>query len=189
MGALDMGLAEAELKPLVDAWREANPNIVGLWADVEEAATQAITTRAKINLHSLSFAVRSGILFITLPSGRQLAYVQPSLGENRWGGTSINHWGVGTGKKWQKLETYGGKLVENIVQATARDLLTHSLKVLDAAGHRVVMHVHDEAVIEEPCTSSATVGNICELMTTPPAWASGLPLDADGYECSFYKKD
>lgn len=189
MGALDMGLQEAELKPLVDAWREANPNIVELWADVEEAAIRAITTRTKIDLHCLSFAVRSGILFVTLPSGRSLAYVQPSLGENRWGGTSINYWGVGANKKWQKLETYGGKLVENIVQAIARDLLTHSLKVLDDAGHRVVMHVHDEAVIEEACAYSATVESVCQLMSTPPAWADGLPLDADGYECAFYKKD
>ena len=189
MGALEMGLQEEELKPLVDAWRASNPNIVGLWADVEEAAIQAITTRSSITLRNLTFAVRSGILFITLPSGRQLAYVQPSLGENRWGGTSINYWGVGTGKKWQKLETYGGKLVENIVQAIARDLLTHSLYVLDNAGHKIVMHVHDEAVIEEPLTSSATVEGICHLMATPPAWAVGLPLDADGYECAFYKKD
>ena len=189
MGALDMGLTEAELKPLVDAWRASNPNIVGLWADVEEAAIQAITTRARIDLHCLSFAVRSGILFIALPSGRSLAYVQPSLGENRWGGTSINYWGVGANKKWQKLETYGGKLVENIVQAIARDLLTHSLKVLDEAGHRIVMHVHDEAVIEEPCHSPATVESICQLMATPPSWAGDLPLDAEGYECAFYKKD
>ncbi|WP_099332505.1 DNA polymerase [Actinomyces minihominis] len=189
MGALEMGLKEEELKPLVDAWRASNPNIVGLWADVEEAAIQAITTHSSITLHNLTFAVRSGILFITLPSGRQLAYVQPSLGENRWGGTSINYWGVGAGKKWQKLETYGGKLVENIVQAIARDLLTHALKLLDDAGHKIVMHVHDEAVIEEPLTSCVTVERICHLMATPPAWADGLPLDADGYECGFYKKD
>ena len=189
MGALEMGLKEEELKPLVDAWRASNPNIVGLWADVEEAAIQAITTRTTTRLRNLTFAVRSGILFITLPSGRQLAYVQPSLGENRWGGTSINYWGVGNAKKWQKLETYGGKLVENIVQAIARDLLTHALKLLDDAGHKIVMHVHDEAVIEEPLTSSATVENICHLMATPPAWADGLPLDADGYECAFYKKE
>ena len=189
MGALEMGLQEEELKPLVDAWRASNPNIVGLWADVEEAAIQAITTRSSITLRNLTFAVRSGILFITLPSGRQLAYVQPSLGENRWGGTSINYWGVGTGKKWQKLETYGGKLVENIVQAIARDLLTHALELLDGAGHKIVMHVHDEAVVEEPLTSSATVKKICQLMATPPAWAGSLPLEADGYECVFYKKD
>ena len=189
MGALEMGLKEEELKPLVDAWRASNPNIVGLWADVEDAAIQAITTRTTSTLHNLTFAVRSGILFITLPSGRQLAYVQPSLGENRWGGTSINYWGVGNAKKWQKLETYGGKLVENIVQAIARDLLTHALKLLDDAGHKTVMHVHDEAVIEEPLTSPATVESTCSLMATPPAWADGLPLDADGYECAFYKKD
>ena len=133
--------------------------------------------------------MRSGILFITLPTGRQLAYVQQRLGENRWCGTSINYWGAGTAKKWQKLETYGGKLVENIVQAIARDLLTHALHMLDDAGHKIVMHVHDEAVVEEPLASSATVESSCRLMATPPAWADGLPLGADGYECAFYKKD
>ena len=189
MGALDMGLAETELKPLVDAWRDANPNIVGLWYDIEEAALTAIRTRTPVKHRGLTFSVESGIMFINLPSGRRLAYMQPSIGENHWGNPSINYWGVGTNKKWQVLETYGGKLVENIVQAIARDLLTHALHTLDDAGHRIVMHVHDEAVIDEPCDSGATVESVCKLMATPPDWARGLPLDADGYECSFYMKD
>lgn len=150
MGALDMGLTEAELKPLVDAWRDANPNIVGLWYDIEEAALTAIRTRAKTKHRGLAFSAESGIMFIALPSGRQLAYVQPSIGENQWGNPSINYWGVGANKKWQVLETYGGKLVENIVQAIARDLLTHALHTLDHAGHKIAMHVHDETVIDEP---------------------------------------
>ena len=171
MGALRMGLAEHELKPIVDAWRAANPHIVQLWADVELATLDAITTRRAVRLRNLSFTVESGILFITLPSGRRLAYVKPRLGENRWGGTSITYNGVTTGRKWGWLETYGGKLVENIIQATARDLL-----------------VHDEIVIDEPLNSGFTVTDACRLMATPPAWADGLPLDADGYECDYYRK-
>ncbi|MEW6903240.1 DNA polymerase [Trueperella pyogenes] len=189
MGALDMGLAETELKPLVDAWREANPNIVGLWYDIEEAALTAIHTRTRAKHRGLTFTVEAGIMFIALPSGRRLAYVQPSIGENQWGNPSINYWGVGVNKKWQVLETYGGKLVENIVQAIARDLLTHALHNLDNAGHRIVMHVHDEAVIDEPYNSGATVESVCKLMATLPTWASGLPLAAEGYECDFYQKD
>ena len=139
-----MGLAEHELKPIVDAWRAANPHIVQLWADVEEAAIAAITSRQPLRLRNLRFTVESGILFIELPSGRRLAYVQPRLGENRWGGTSITYTGVITGRKWGRLETYGGKLVENIVQAGARDLLVYVMGLVAEAGHRIVMHVHDE---------------------------------------------
>lgn len=189
MGALDMGLTETELKPLVDAWRDANPNIVQLWYDIEEASLTAIQTRTPASHRGLTFSVELGIMFIALPSGRRLAYVQPSIGENQWGNPSITYWGVGANKKWQVLETYGGKLVENIVQAIARDLLTHALHTLGKAGHRIVMHVHDEAVIDEPYDSGATVESVCKLMAAPPAWARGLPLDADGYECAFYKKD
>ncbi|WP_060760989.1 DNA polymerase, partial [Propionibacterium freudenreichii] len=188
MGALRMGLAEHELKPIVDAWRAANPHIVQLWADIELAALDAITTRRAVRLRNLSFTVESGILFITLPSGRRLAYVKPRLGENRWGGTSITYNGVTTGRKWGRLETYGGKLVENIVQATARDLLVHAMGLVAGAGHRIVMHVHDEIVIDEPLNSGFTVTDACRLMATPPAWADGLPLDADGYECDYYRK-
>lgn len=189
MGALTMGLAEHELKPIVDAWRQANPHIVQLWADVGEAAIAAITSRQPIRLRNLRFSVESGILFIELPSGRRLAYVQPRLGENRWGGTSITYTGTTTARRWGQLETYGGKLVENIVQAIARDLLVTGMHAVAKTGHRIVMHVHDEIVIDEPDNSGFTVADACELMSTLPAWAEGLPLDADGYECNYYRKD
>ncbi|XCB30908.1 DNA polymerase [Arcanobacterium hippocoleae] len=189
MGALTMGLTEHELKPIVDAWRQANPHIVGLWADVEEAAIAAISSRQPIRLRNLRFSVESGIFFIELPSGRRLAYVQPRLGENQWGGTSITYTGTTTARRWGQLETYGGKLVENIVQAIARDLLVTGMHAVAEAGHQIVMHVHDEIVIDEPENSGFTVADACELMSTLPAWAKGLPLDADGYECAYYRKD
>ena len=189
MGALRMGLAEHELKPIVDAWRQANPHIVQLWADVEEAAIAAITSRQSIRLRNLRFSVESGILFIELPSGRRLAYVRPRLGENRWGGTSITYTGTTTARRWGQLETYGGKLVENIVQAIARDLLVTGMHAVAKAGHRIVMHVHDEIVIDEPTDSGFTVTQACQLMCVLPGWAAGLPLAADGYECAYYRKD
>ena len=189
MGALRMGLSEDELKPIVDAWRAANPNIVWLWQEVEEAAIQAIATRRSVRLRNLTFTLESGILFVTLPSGRRLAYVKPGLGENRFGGTSITYWGIITGRKWGCLETYGGKLVENIVQAVARDLLVAGMKNISADGHQIVMHVHDEVVIDEPANSGFTVEDACQLMSTLPEWAAGLPLNADGYECAYYRKD
>lgn len=133
--------------------------------------------------------MESGILFIELPSGRRLAYVQPRLGENRWGGTSITYTGTTTARRWGQLETYGGKLVENIVQAIARDLLVTGMHAVAKAGHRIVMHVHDEIVIDEPLGSGFTVTDACQLMSTLPTWAEGLPLDADGYECGYYRKD
>lgn len=186
MGALQMGLAEHELQPLVDAWRAANPNIVALWANVNAAAIDTISTRQPTRVGPLTFTVESGIFFIELPSGRRLAYVKPRLGENRFGGTSILYDGVATGRKWGTLETYGGKLAENIVQAIARDLLVYSMHQVAEAGHRIVMHVHDEIVVE---TTTASVEEICGLMATAPDWAAGLPLAADGYECEFYRKD
>ena len=186
MGALRMGLAESELQPLVDAWRAANPNVVQLWADINAAAIDAISTRQPTSVGALTFTVESGIMFIRLPSGRRLAYVKPKLGENRFGGTSITHEGITTGRKWGQLETYGGKLTENIVQAVARDLLTYAMHQVAEAGHRIVMHVHDEIVVE---TATATVDEICKLMSTAPDWAAGLPLEADGYACDFYMKD
>ena len=186
MGALRMGLTESELQPLVDAWRAANPNVVQLWADINAAAIETISTRQPTRVGPLTFTVESGIMFIALPSGRRLAYVKPKLGENRFGGTSITHEGITTGRKWGQLETYGGKLTENIVQAVARDLLTFGMHQVAEAGHRIVLHVHDEIVVE---TTTATVDEICELMATAPDWAEGLPLDADGYECAFYMKD
>lgn len=189
MGALRMGLAEDELKPIVDAWRAANPNIVWLWQEVEDSALTAITTKQTVQLRNLTFSVESGILFITLPSGRRLAYVKPGLGQNRFGGTSITYWGISTGRKWGRLETYGGKLVENIVQAIARDLLVNGMKNVAEAGHQIVMHVHDEVIIDEPLNSGFTIEDACRLMSKLPAWAGGLPLTADGYECDYYRKD
>lgn len=186
MGALQMGLAESELQPLVDAWRAANPNIVDLWAEVNAAAINVIATRQPTRVGPLTFTVESGIFFIELPSGRRLAYVKPRLGENRFGGTSILYEGTSTGRKWGTLETYGGKLTENSVQAIARDLLVYGMHHVAEAGHRIVMHVHDEIVVE---TTTASVEEICGLMSTVPEWADGLPLAADGYECEFYRKD
>lgn len=186
MGALRMGLAESELQPLVDAWRAANPSVVQLWADINAAAIEVISTRQPTSVGALTLTVEPGIMFIRLPSGRRLAFVKPKLGENRFGGTSITHEGITTGRKWGQLETYGGKLTENIVQAVARDLLTFGMHQVDRAGHRIVMHVHDEIVVE---TATATVDEICKLMATVPDWATGLPLAADGYSCEFYQKD
>lgn len=189
MGALKMGLSEDELQPIVDAWRQANPNIVQLWHEVDNAATRAISTSRPVTLRNLGFEKKSGMLFINLPSGRRLAYVKPGIGVNRFGGTSITYWGQGVARKWQKLETYGGKLVENIVQATARDLLAEAITRIENAGHQIVMHIHDEVVIDEPINSSSTVADICTLMNELPQWAEGLPIDAAGYECGFYQKD
>ena len=186
MGALQMGLAESELQPLVDAWRAANPNIVDLWVQINAAAIDTISTRQPTRVGPLTFSVESGILFIELPSRRRLAYVKPRLGENRFGGTSILYDGTMTGRKWGTLETYGGKLTENIVQAIGRDLLTHALVNVERAGFRTVTHVHDEIVVE---TTTASVEEICVLMATTPDWAVGLPLAADGYACDFYRKD
>lgn len=189
MGALKMGLTEGELQPIVDAWREANPNIVAMWRDVDQAAIEAIATRRTVALGNLSFTATKGMLFITLPSGRRLAYVKPGLGVNRFGGTSVTYWGQGINRKWRQLETYGGKLVENIVQAAARDLLAEAITRIEKAGHQVVMHIHDEVVIDEPTGSGTTVADICTLMNQLPTWAMGLPIDAAGYECDFYMKD
>ena len=189
MGALKMGLSKDELQPIVDAWRQANPHVVQLWHEVDNAVTRAISTSKPVTLRNLGFEKKSGMLFITLPSSRCLAYVQPSIGVNRFGGTSITYWGQGVARKWQKLETYGGKLVENIVQATARDLLAEAITRIEKAGHRIVMHVHDEVVIDEPINSGTTVADICALMNQLPEWSTGLPIDATGYECDFYQKD
>lgn len=185
MGALRMGLAESELQPIVDAWRAANPNIVQLWGDVDEAAIATVSTRQPTQVGPMAFSLESGILFITLPSGRRLAYVKPRLGENRYGGTSITYQGLTTDRKWGQLETYGGKLVENIVQAIARDLLVHAMHQVTQAGFRIVMHVHDEVIIDHP---TANIDDVCGLMSAVPVWAESLPLEADGYECAFYRK-
>lgn len=187
MGALNYGVAEQELQPLVDAWRQANPMIVRLWWDVDAAAKTCVAEKTVTSCHGIIFEYKSGMMFVTLPSGRKLAYVKPKLGENRFGGEAVTYEGVGTQKKWLRLETYGPKLVENIVQATARDILAEAMLRLDAKGYRIVMHVHDEAVIEAPAETDLT--DICVTMGQQPRWADGLLLRADGYVCDFYKKD
>ncbi|MEW6955371.1 DNA polymerase [Trueperella pyogenes] len=188
MGALNMGLAEEDLPGLVDAWRQANPNIVSLWWDIEAAAMQTITTHQAARVGRIRMRYTSGCLFVRLPSGRELAYPRARGGQNKFGRDSIVFDGVDQTRKWGPVETYGGKLTENIVQATARDLLVHAMHTIDAAGHKIVMHIHDEAVIDEPA-GGASVDEIVALMTEAPSWADGLPLDADGYECGFYMKD
>lgn len=187
MGALNLGVAEDELQPLVDAWRKSNPRIVKLWWDVDTAAKTCVKEHTSTDAHGISFVYQSGMMFVILPSGRKLVYVKPKLGENRYGGTSVTYEGVGEQKKWLRLETYGPKLVENIVQGTARDILAEAMLRLNTAGYQIVMHVHDEAVIEAPGTSS--LERICSIMAEPPMWAKGLLLRADGYVCDFYKKD
>lgn len=185
MGALDMGLAEDELPGLVNAWRASNPKITDFWWDVDEAAIKAIRNRTKTTSHGLVFEYRSGMLFITLPSGRKLSYVKPKLVENQYGRESITYEGAGTAKKWDRIETYGPKLVENIVQATARDILCYAMKNLK--GYKIVMHIHDEVVIE--ADKDTSLKEICALMGKTPEWAPGLLLRADGYVCDFYMKD
>lgn len=186
MGALELGVKENELMPLVEAWRFSNPRIVQLWRDVDAAAKSCAKTRKPADAHGISFFYQSGLMFITLPSGRNLVYVKPLLGENRFGKTCVTFEGIGENRKWARLETYGAKLVENIVQATARDILTEAMLRLDSAGYNIVMHVHDEVVIEAP--DNASVDEICRIMTQPPKWANGLLLNAEGFKCKYYKK-
>ena len=185
MGAIEMGLTEDELPPLVDAWRQSNPNITKLWWDVDRAATEAVRYKRKSETHGILFDYRSGMLFITLPSGRRLAYVKPRIGENKFGGDCITYEGVGGTKKWERLESYGPKFVENIVQATSRDILCYAMQTLRNCS--VVMHIHDELVIEADPRMSLPA--VCEQMGRTPPWAKGLLLRADGYECDFYQKD
>ena len=187
MGALNYGLTEDELKPLVDAWRQSNPRIVKFWWDVDRAATTCVRDRVPAETHGIRFLYQSGMMFIVLPSGRKLVYVKPKMGVNRYGSESVTYEGVGEQKKWLRLESYGPKFVENIVQATARDILVEAMRRLEAAGYQIVMHVHDEAVIEAPADSS--LEDICAIMGQTPAWAGGLLLRADGYVCDFYQKD
>ena len=187
MGALNYGLAEEELKPLVDAWRQSNPRIVKFWWNVDRAATTCVRDRVPAETHGIRFLYQSGMMFIVLPSGRRLVYVKPKMGVNRYGSESVTYEGVGEQKKWLRLESYGPKFVENIVQATARDILVEAMRRLEVAGYQIVMHVHDEAVIEAPADSS--LEDICAIMGQTPAWAGGLLLRADGYVCDFYQKD
>ncbi len=185
MGALEMGLTEKELQPLVDAWRSSNPNIVQFWWDVDDTARSAIKMRTKTKTNGIVFEYKSGMLFITLPSGRKLTYVKPKIGMNQFGGESITYEGVGTGKKWERLESYGPKIVENIVQGISRDILCNAIRTLSRCF--IVGHVHDELIIE--CKQDVSLDNICEQMGRSPSWLPGIELRADGYETQFYKKD
>lgn len=185
MGALDMGLTEEELAPLVDAWRKTNPEIVKFWWDVDRAAMDAVRNKHTNMTHGITFSCQSGMLFITLPSGRRLAYVKPRIGENKFGGKCITYEGVGSTKKWERLDSYGPKFVENIVQATARDILCYAMQTLRE--YAIVMHVHDEVVIESDPDISLQV--VCDQMGRTLPWAKGLLLRADGYEADFYRKD
>lgn len=185
MGALDMGLNEEELKPLVDAWRTSNPKIVRFWWDVDKAAMDCVKQRIPTETHGIHFIYQGGMLFVTLPSGRRLSYVKPRIGENKFGSDCITYEGIGATKKWERLESYGPKLVENIVQATARDILCYAMTTLRCCS--IVMHIHDELVIEADRRMSLAV--VCEQMGRTPPWTHGLKLRADGYETDFYKKD
>ena len=185
MGALEMGLAEEELQPLVNVWRQSNPNIVRFWWDVDSAVKKVVKERKPQNVGGVKMFYQSGMLFITLPSGRNLVYVKPRIGENRFGGESVTYEGVGGTKKWERIESYGPKFVENIVQATARDILMYAMKTLRCC--EIVAHVHDEIIIEADPRMSLDV--LCEQMGRVPPWAEGLLLRADGYVCDFYKKD
>ena len=185
MGALDMGLAEEELQPLVDAWRSANPMIVQFWWDVDRAVKTAVKQKITTEVNGIRFICKSGMLFIKLPSGRMLSYVKPRMGENRFGGESVTYEGVGATKKWERIESYGPKFVENIVQAISRDILAYAMRTLSHCF--ICGHVHDELIIE--CSKDVSVDAICEQMGRTPPWIKGLLLRADGYETEFYKKD
>ena len=185
MGALEMGLKEEELQPLVTAWRNSNPNIVKFWWAVDHAVMKAITERTTTETHGLTFTCRSGMLFITLPAGSKLAYVNPRIGMNQFGGESVTYEGIGATKKWERIESYGPKFVENIVQAIARDILCYVMKTLRHCS--IVMHIHDELVIE--ANPRMRLDAVCELMGRTPPWANGLILEAAGYTSLYYKKD
>ena len=185
MGALEMGLKEEELQPLVTAWRNANPNIVKFWWAVDSAVMEAVSKRTTTKTHGLTFSFKSGMLFITLPSCRKLAYVKPRIGMNQFGGESVTYEGIGATKKWERIESYGPKFVENIVQAIARDILCYAMKTLRHCN--IVMHIHDELVIE--ANPRMSLDAVCEQMGRTPPWAKGLILKAAGYTSLYYKKD
>ncbi len=185
MGALDMGLSEEELQPLVDMWRSSNPNIVKFWWEVDRCVKECVKKKVPTETHGIRFFYQSGMLFIRLPSGRQLSYVKPRMGENRFGGESVTYEGVGGTKKWERIESYGPKFVENIVQAISRDILMYAMRTLSHCF--ICGHVHDELIIE--CSRDVSLNAICEQMGRTPPWMPGLLLRADGYECEFYKKD
>ena len=185
MGALDMGLSEDELQPLVSMWRESNPRIVQYWWKVDTAVKTAIKEHVPTQVGSVKFSWKSGMLFIELPSGRRLAYVKPRIGENKFGGESITYMGTDAQKKWNRIESYGPKFTENIVQAISRDILAYAMNTLK--DYLIVGHVHDEVIIEAP--TEVSMNDVCELMGQTPPWVPGLLLRADGYECDFYRKD
>ena len=187
MGALDQGLTEDELKPLVELWRSRNPAIVKLWWDIDREILTCLRKREIRKYRCLTFSYESGILFIGLPSGRRLAYVRPKITSNEFGRDEMSYEGIGTNKHWERISTYGPKAVENIIQAISRDLLAEAMERLDKEGYTIVMHVHDEAVIEAKMEDS--VDEVCKIMSITPAWADGLILNAAGYECEFYQKD
>ena len=184
MGALDMGLTEDELQPLVDMWRSSNPNITAYWWSVDTAVKTAIKQRTQTQVGDITFVMKNAMLFITLPSGRRLAYVKPRIGENRFGGESVTYMGIDAQKKWSRIESYGPKFVENIVQAVSRDILSHAMRTLSYC--QIVGHVHDELIIE--CSPEVSLDAICEQMGRTPPWIPGIELRADGYECAFYQK-
>ena len=188
MGATAMGIPEAELKPLVDAWRSSNPNITKFWWSVDRAVKYVVSTKQPYSGYGLKFSYEKGILFIELPSGRRLAYVRPRMGVNNFGSDCVTYEGLGSAKKWERIESYGPKFVENIVQATARDILAEAMQRLSRAGFKITMHIHDEVVLEVP-RGVSSVEEVCSIMGETPAWAEGLNLRADGYECEFYKKE
>ena len=185
MGALEMGIAEEELQPLVSAWRDSNPSITEFWWAADRAVKECIKKRVPTETHGIRFDYQSGMLFITLFSGRRLAYVKPRIGENRFGGESVTYMGVSGTKKWERLESYGPKFVENIVQAVSRDILCYAMRTLRNCA--IVATVHDEIIIEADRRMSLSA--VCEQMGRTPPWAKGLLLRADGYECDFYQKD
>lgn len=185
MGALDMGLKEEELQPLVSAWRQSNPNIVAFWWDVDDAVKTAIRGRTATETHGIRFVYQSAMLFIQLPSGRRLAYVKPKIGENKFGGESVTYEGVGATKKWERIESYGPKFVENIVQAISRDILCYAMRTLSHCF--ICGHIHDELIIE--ASQGVNLQVICEQMGRVPPWLPGAVLRADGYETEWYRKD
>ena len=185
MGALEMGLTEEELQPLVNSWRNSNPMIITFWWDIDRAVKTTITQRIQTEVRGIRFFYKSGMLFIKLPSGRLLSYVKPRIGENQYGGESVTYEGVGSTKKWERIESYGPKFVENIVQAVSRDILCYAMKTLRHCF--IVGHVHDELIIE--CSPDVDLNVICKQMGRSPDWMSDILLRADGYETSFYKKD
>lgn len=186
MGGIEMGLSEDELQSIVDSWREANPNIVSLWWDIDSVVKRVVKTRSKEEYKNLVISYEKGILFIELPSKRRLAYPKAKIGMNRFGGESVVYEGIVVGNKWDKIESYGGKFVENIVQAIARDILAEAMMRLEKKGFNIVMHIHDEVVIE---SDSSSIEEVNQIMSLVPSWAPGLILDADGFESKFYKKD